>query len=126
MPICQPCRIPHHAAVSEDSLTGRTGTARSCFCQHKPRSPAVSRQAAGGAEAAPGSECDVPAAGTDTDTDTEAVGVVEETADQQGQRNTTWSATFARVEVDQGNRGRRGWARRTPTRTGHMRSTVRI
>ena len=26
----------------------------------------------------------------------------------QGQGNTTWSATFARAEVDQGNRGRRG------------------
>jgi len=104
MPICQPCRIPHNAAVCEDSLTGRTGTARSCFCQHKPRSPAVSRQAAGGAEAAPGSECDVPAAGTDT----EAVGVGEETADQQGQSNTVRSSTFARAAVDQGQWGRRG------------------
>ncbi len=80
MPICQPCRMPHNAAVCEDSLAARTGLARSCFCQHKPSSSAVPRQSTA-AEAAPGPGCDVPEAHTDTT----VVGAGEETAHQQGQ-----------------------------------------
>jgi len=106
MPICQPCRMPHNAAVCEDTLAGRTGTARSCFCQHKPYSPAVSRQATGGAEAAPGPECDA----ADTGIRITSVGAGEDTTHQQGQSrtNTVRSSTFSRAEMDQSNRGRRG------------------
>ncbi len=105
MPICQPCRMPHNAAVCEDTLAGRSGLlARSCFCQHKPYSSAEPGQSAVAEEVPAGPECDVP----ETHTDTTVVGAGEDTADQQGQGNTTWSATFARAGVDQGNRGRRG------------------
>ncbi len=58
MPICQPCRMPHNAAGCEDTLAGRTGTARACFCQHKPYSSAGSGQAAAVEEMPPGPECD--------------------------------------------------------------------
>jgi len=104
MPICQPCRMPHNAAVCEDTPAGRSGLARSCLCQHKAYSSAEPGQSAVAEEVPPGPECDVP----ETHTDTTAGGVGEETADQQGQGNTTWSATCSRAEVDQGNRGRRG------------------
>jgi len=101
MPICQPCRMPHNAAVCEDTLAGRTGLARSCFCQHKPYSAAVPRQSAGSGQGAPGPECDPP----ETHTDTTAGGAGEETAHQQGQSNTMSSSTFSRAEVDRGRRG---------------------
>ncbi len=51
MSICAPCQVPHTAAVCEDTLAGRAGLARACFCQHKPYS-------AGSGEGAPGPECD--------------------------------------------------------------------
>ncbi len=101
IPICQPCRMPHNAAVCEDTLAGRSGLARSCFCQHKPYSSAVPRQSAVAEEVPPGPECDVPETHTD-------VGAGEDTTHQQGQGSTVTSPTFARAEVDQGNRGRRG------------------
>ncbi len=104
MPICKPCRMPHNAAVCEDTLAGRTGLARACFCQHRPYSAAVPRQSAGSGEGASGPGCDVP----ETHTDTTAGGVGEETAHQQGQGNTMSSSTSSRAEVDQGNWGRRG------------------
>jgi len=104
MPICQPCRMPHNAAVCEDTLTGRSGTARSCFCQHKSYSSAEPGQSALAEEVPPGSECDAP----ETHTDTTVVGVGEETADQQGRGSTMSSSIFARAGVDQDNRGRRG------------------
>ena len=94
MSICAPCQVPHTAAVCEDTLAGRAGLARACFCQHKPYS-------AGSGEGAPGPECDLP----ETHTDTTAGGVDEETAHQQGQSNTISSATFSRAEVDRGRRG---------------------
>ncbi len=78
MSICAPCQVPHTTENCEDTLTGRVGTARACFCQHKPYSAAVPRQSAGSGEEAPRPECDVP----ETPTDTTAVGVGEETADQ--------------------------------------------
>ncbi len=53
MPICQPCRMPHNAAVCEDTLAGRSGLARSCFCQHKPYSSAEFRQSAVAEEVPP-------------------------------------------------------------------------
>ncbi len=80
MPICKPCRMPHNAAVCEDTLAGRTGLARSCFCQHRPYSSAVPRQSAGSGEGAPGPECGIP----ETHTDTTVAGAGEETAHQQG------------------------------------------
>jgi len=39
--------MPHTAENCEDTLAGRTGLARACFCQHKPYSAAVPRQSAG-------------------------------------------------------------------------------
>lgn len=81
MSICAPCQVPHTAEDCEDTLTGRVGTARACFCQHKPYSAAVPRQSAGSGEGAPGPECDPP----ETRTDTKAAGGGEETAHQQGQ-----------------------------------------
>jgi hypothetical protein len=104
MSICAPCQVPHTAEDCEDTLTGRVGTARACFCQHKPYSAAVPRQSAGSGEGASGPECDVP----ETRTDTKAAGGGEETAHQQGKGNTMSSTTCSRAEVDQGNRGRRG------------------
>ncbi len=104
MPICQPCRMPHNAAVCEDTLAGRSGLARSCFCQHKPYSSAVPRQSAVAEEVPPGPECDVPEAHTDTT----GVGAGEDTTYQQGHGRTMTSPTCSRVEVDQGNWGRRG------------------
>jgi len=76
MSICAPCQVPHTAEDCEDTLTGRTGLARACFCQHKPYSAAVPRQSAGSGEGAAGPECDPP----ETRTDTEAAGGGEETA----------------------------------------------
>jgi len=104
MSICAPCQVPHTTEDCEDTLAGRTGLARACFCQHKPYSAAVSRQSAGSGEGASGPGCDLP----ETHTDTTAGGVGEETAHQQGQGNTMSSSTFPRAEVDQGNWGRRG------------------
>ncbi len=104
MPICQPCRMPHNAAVCEDTLAGRSGLARSCFCQHKPYSSAEFRQSALAEEVPPGPECDVP----ETHTDTTVVGAGADTTHQQGQGSTMSSSTCSRAEVDQGNRGRRG------------------
>jgi hypothetical protein len=101
MPICQPCRMPHNAAVCEDTLAGRSGLARSCFCQHKAYSTAEPGQSAVAEEVPP-----VP----ETHTDTTVVGAGEETAHQQGQSrvNTVRSSTFSRAGVDQGQWGRRG------------------
>jgi hypothetical protein len=48
MPICQTCRMPHNGAVCEDTLAGRSGLARSCFCQHKAYSSAMRAGVAGG------------------------------------------------------------------------------
>ncbi len=104
MPICQPCRMPHNGAVCEDTLAGRSGLARSCFCQHKAYSSAEPGQSAVAEEVPSRPECDVP----ETHTDTTVVGAGEETADQQGQGSTMSSPTFARAGVDQGNWGRRG------------------
>jgi len=104
MPICQPCRMPHNAAVCEDTLAGRSGLARSCLCQHKAYSSAVPRQSAGSGEGAPGPECGIPEAHTDTT----VVGAGEETAHQRGQGSTVTSPTCSRAGVDQGHRGRRG------------------
>jgi len=101
MSICAPCQVPHTAAVCEDTLAGRAGLARACFCQHKPYSAAVPRQSAGSVEGAPGVECDLPA----THTDTTAGGVGAETAHQQGKGNTMSSSTCSRAEVDRGRRG---------------------
>ncbi len=101
MPICQPCRMPHNAAVCEDALGGRTGPARACFCQHKPYSAAVPMQSAGGAAGESGPECDVP----ETHPDTTAGGVGEETGRQQGPSHTMSSATFSRADVARGRRG---------------------
>jgi len=101
MSICAPCRVPHTVAVCEDTLAGRAGLARACFCQHRPYSAAVPRQSAGSGEGASGPGCDVP----QTHTDITAGGVGEETAHQQGQSNTMSSATFSRAEVDRGRRG---------------------
>jgi len=70
MPICQPCRVPHSPEVCEDTLGGRTGTARACFCQHKPYNTAVSGQPVVGAGVAPGPECE----GGDTHTGVELSG----------------------------------------------------
>jgi len=50
MSICAPCQVPHTAEDCEDTLAGRTGLARACFCQHKPYSAAVPRQSAGSGE----------------------------------------------------------------------------
>ncbi len=106
MPICPPCQMPHNAAVCEDSLTGRTGTARSYFCQHKPYSLAKSRQSAVAEEVPPGPECDA----ADTGIRITSVGAGEDTTHRQGQSraNTVTSPTFSRAAVDQSNRGRRG------------------
>jgi len=104
MPICQPCRMPHNAAVCEDTLAGRSGLARSCLCQHKAYSSAEPGQSAVAEEVSSGPECDVPEAHTDTT----VVGAGEETAHQRGQGSTVTSPTCSRAEVDQGNRGRRG------------------
>jgi len=104
MPICQPCWMPHNAAVCEDTLAGRTGLARSCFCQHKPYSSAAPRQSAVAEEVPPGTECDVP----ETHTDTTVVGAGEDTTHQQGPGSTMPSSTCSRAEVALGNRGRRG------------------
>ncbi len=104
MLICQPCRMPHNAAVCEDTLAGRTGLARSCFCQHKPYSAAEPGQPTAGEEVPPGPECDVP----ETHTDTTVVGAGEGTAHQRGQGSTMSSSTCSRAEVDPANRGRRG------------------
>ncbi len=104
MSICAPCQVPHTAEDCEDTLTGRTGLARACFCQHRPYSAAVPRQSAASGEGAAGPECGPP----ETHTDTTAGGVGEETAHQQGKGNTMSSPTCSRAEVDPGNRGRRG------------------
>jgi len=106
MPICQPCRMPHNAAVCEDTLAGRTGTARSCFCQHKPYSSAKSRQSAVAEEVPPGPECDA----ADIGIHITSVGVGEDTTHRQGQSraNTVRSSTFSRAAVGQGQWGRRG------------------
>ena len=80
MPICQPCRMPHNAAVCEDTLAGRSGLARSCFCQHKAYNSAESGQSAVAEAVPPGPECDVPEAHTDTT----VAGAGEETAHEQG------------------------------------------
>jgi len=101
MSICAPCQVPHTAAVCEDTLAGRTGLARACFCQHRPYSAAVPRQSAGSGEGAPGPDCDV----STTHTDTTAGGVGEGTAHRQGQCNTMSSVTCSRAEVDRGRRG---------------------
>jgi len=53
MPICQPCRMPHNAAVCDDTLAGRSGLARSCFCQHKAYSSAEPGQSAVAEEVPP-------------------------------------------------------------------------
>jgi hypothetical protein len=104
MSICAPCQVPHTGEDCEDTLAGRSGLARSCFCQHKPYSAAVPRQSAGSGEGAPGPGCDPP----ESHTDTTVAGVGEETAHQQGKGNTMSSSTFSRAKVDQGNWGRRG------------------
>jgi len=79
MPICQPCRMPHNAAVCEDTLVGRMGTARACFCQHKPYSSAVSGRAAAVEEVLPGPEC----AASDTGIDITSVGAGEDATHRQ-------------------------------------------
>jgi len=99
MPICQPCRMPHNAAVCEDTLAGRSGLARSCFCQHKAYSSAEPGQSAVAEEVPP-----VP----ETHTNTTVIGAGEETAHQQGEGSTMSSSTCSRAGVVQGNRGRRG------------------
>ena len=104
MPICQPCRMPHNGAVCEDTLAGRSGLARSCFCQHKAYSSAEPGQSAVAEEVSSGPECDVPEAHTDTT----VVGAGEETAHQRGQGSTMSSSTCSWAEVDPANRGRRG------------------
>ncbi len=98
MPICQPCRMPHNAAVCEDTLAGRTGTARTCFCQHKPYSAAEPGQSVVAEEVPPGPECDA----SDTGMDITSVGAGEDTTHQQGQSraNTVTSPTPSRAEVD--------------------------
>ncbi len=79
MPICQPCRMPHRPEVCEDTLAGRTGLARSCFCQHKPHSTAVSAQPAAGA-GAPGGESEA----ADTEMGSQGAVVVGETVHAAG------------------------------------------
>lgn len=37
MPICQPCHPEHTAAVCDDTIHGRTGVTRRCYCQHRSR-----------------------------------------------------------------------------------------
>ena len=101
MSICAPCQVPHTAEDCEDTLTGRTGLARACFCQHKPYSAVVPRHSAGSGEGAAGPDCDVP----ETPTDTTAGSVGEGTAHRQGQGNTMSSAPCSRAEVERGRRG---------------------
>jgi len=101
MPICQLCRMPHNAAVCEDTLAGRSGLARSCFCQHKASSSAEPGQSAVAKEVPPGPECDVPEAHTNTT----VVGAGEESAHQRGQGSTMSSSTCSRAEVERGRRG---------------------
>jgi len=81
MSICAPCQVPHTAEDCEDTLAGRTGLARACFCQHKPYSAAVPRQSAGSGEGVPGW---APAHRRPARTPRRP-GVVGETAHQQGQ-----------------------------------------
>jgi len=50
MPICRPCRVPHNPEMCEDTQAGRTGLARTCFCQHKPYRHAPSEQVTTGPE----------------------------------------------------------------------------
>jgi len=101
MSICAPCQVPHTAEDCEDTLAGRAGLARACFCQHRPYSAAVPRQSAGSAAGESGPECDVP----ETRPDTTAGGVGEESAHQQGQSTTMRSATSSRADVARGRRG---------------------
>ena len=89
MPICQPCRMPHHAAVCEDTLAGRSGLGRSCFCQHKPCSSAEPGQSVVAEEVPPGPECDA----SDTGMDITSVGADEDTAHQQGQSRATTTSS---------------------------------
>ncbi len=89
MPICQPCRMPHNAAVCEDTLAGRSGLGRSCFCQHKPCSSAEPGQSVVAEEVPPGPECDA----SDTGMDITSVGADEDTAHQQGQSRATTTSS---------------------------------
>ncbi len=94
MSICAPCQVPHTGEDCEDTLAGRTGLARACFCQHRPYSAAVPRQSAGSGEGAAGPECDPPETAHLLRSPANAAWVMEglqqarngeETAHQQGQ-----------------------------------------
>jgi len=104
MSICAPCQVPHTGEDCEDTLTGRTGLARACFCQHKPYSAAVPQQSAGSGQGSPGPECDPP----ETRTVTEAAGGWRGDCPPAGAGSTMSSSACSRAEVVQGNRGRRG------------------
>lgn len=55
MPICQPCHPTHTPQACDDAAHGRTGTARRCYCQHKPRTGARPT-----GQPTPGPECEIP------------------------------------------------------------------
>lgn len=55
MPICAPCRPAHTAAQCDDVVHARTGTARRCSCQHKPRTLTAPI-----GQPTPGPECEIP------------------------------------------------------------------
>lgn len=56
MPVCESCCPEHTAAECVDTLAGRTGTARHCVCQHRPRpaQPPEPTEARAAAEAGEG------------------------------------------------------------------------